>query len=435
MRGVSSPPAAFYTCPGEHHSISRSVHLARIAAYFPACQSCLHRCDTGLLPESVLAAWESTAPGRISQVRLTGDGLRGRYLNDLTRMDAQQWAMVLAAWLWDQRPLPGRCADRQAADTLSETAPAGPVVVVGYDERIASPDLAIGVVTGLRRMGCQVVDLGQTLKPQWQFAAGQLSADAGMFVTGNGYDAAWTGFDVLGPHGVPLDDERLWTQWSIAVTQPVSRPTRTPGTLRTWPVNAAYEATLWQHFHALRPFRVVCGAASPLMEQLLVRLFPRTPCEVHVVRLPQPRDEDAATVTANTLRQTLIEKHADLALGCAMDGQAITLMDENGDVVPASQWLPWLITRTLVEHADRKAVVMREAVEQAPPLSLARTVIDGGVTEFVTQLNTTSTLCGVDAALRFWWADTTPVCDALVTLAAILRAASWSSEPLSVQVQ
>lgn len=435
MGSVATPPGAYYTCPGERHAISRSVHLARLAAFFPACQACPHRCDTGLLPESVLASWDQTTPGRISQVRLIGDGLRGRYLNDLTRMDAQQWAMVLAAWLWDQRPLRGRCDDQSAVEAVSETCPVGPVVVVGYDERTASPDLAIGVVTGLRRMGCQVVDLGQTLKPQWQFAAGQLAADAGMYVTGNGFDAAWTGFDILGPHGVPLDDERLWTKWSIAVTQPVCRPTRTPGTLRTWPVTAAYEATLWRHFHALRPFRIVCGATSPLMEQLLARIFPSTPCECHVVRLPQPREEDAAAVTANTLRQSLLEHNADLALGFAVDGQTITLMDERGDVVPAAQWLPWLITRTLVEHPDRNVIVMRDAVEQASALSLARTVIDGGATDFVTELNTDSALCGVDADLRFWWADTTPVCDALVTLAAVLRAASWSGEALSAQLQ
>ncbi|HET6425817.1 MAG TPA: hypothetical protein VFG20_19155 [Planctomycetaceae bacterium] len=434
MRGVSSPPAAFYTCPGEQHAISRSVHLARLAAFYPVCQSCPHRCDSGLLPESVLNTWEATTPGRISQVRFVGDGLRGRYLNDLTRIEAQQWAMVLASWLWDQRPLPGRC-DEIDTDQTTARLPAGPVVVVGYDERVSSPDLAIGVVTGLRRMGCQVVDLGQTLKPVWQFAAGQLAADAGMYITGNGFDAAWTGFDVLGPHAVPMDDERLWTKWSIAVTQPVSRPTRTPGTLRTWSVTADYESTLWQHFHALRPFRVVCGATSPLMEQLLARIFPHTPCQFHLVRLSQPRDEDLAAVTAATLRQAVIETQADLALGFAVDGQSVTLMDERGEVLSPAHWLPWLITRTLVEHSDRNAVVTRRAIEQASALALARTVIDGGATEFVTRLNTDTALCGVDDGLRFWWADATPVCDALVTLAAILRAASWSGEPLSEQVR
>lgn len=433
MRETLSPPAAFYTCPGERHAISRSVHLARLAAFHAACQACPHRCDSGLLPPSIVTGWEAAA-GRISQIHLSGDGLRGRYLNDLTRRDTQQWAMVIAAWLWDRRPLPGRCDDAPIPTEMDFSFPPGPTVVVGYDERPSSPDLAVGVVDGLRQMGCQVVDLGQTLKPVWQFAAGQLTADAGVYVTGNGHDASWTGFDLLGPQGVPLDDAGLWNRWSMAVTMPVSRPTRTPGTLRTWSVAADYEATLWQHFHALRPFRVVCGATSPLMERLLARIFPRTPCHYHGLRLLQPRDEDAATLTAATLRQAVLEQQADLAFGFGVDGQSLTLMDERGEVVPAGQWLPWLMTRTLVEHSDCHAVVSRAAVEQAAGLALARTVVEGGAMEFVTQLNSPTALCGVDAALRFWWADPTATCDALVTLAAILRAASWSGDTLSSQV-
>lgn len=435
MRELSSPPAAFYTCPGERHAISRSVHLARLSAFFPACQACPHQGDTGLLPESVVAGWESAAAGRTSQIRLVGDGLRGRYLNDLTRRDAQLWAMVVAAWLWDRRPLTGRCTDEAIPVESLGRFPTGPTVVVGYDERPSSPDLAVGVVEGLRRMGCQVVDLGQTLKPVWQFAAGQLAAQAGMFVTGNGFDASWTGFDLLGPQGVPLDDHALWQRWSIAVTMPISRPTRTPGTLRTWSVATDYEATLWQHFHALRPFRVVCGASSPLMERLLARVFTRTPCHYGGLRLLQPREEDTATGTAAALCQAVLEQQADIGIGIGVDGQTLIVMDERGEVIPAARWLSWLITRTLVEHSDRNAVVDRHAVEQASGLALVRTIVDGGVTEFVTQLNSPMALCGVDAALRFWWAESAPTCDALVTLAAILRAASWSGDPLSMQLE
>lgn len=434
MRELSSQPAAFYTCPGERHAVSRSVHLARLSAFYSACQACPHRGETGLLPESVILGWESAALGRTSQIRLIGDGLRGRYLNDLTRYDAQQWAMVVAAWLWDRRPLAGRCDETPIAAEPVNPLVTGPTVVVGYDERPSSPDLAIGVVDGLRRMGCQVIDLGQTLKPMWQFAAGQLGAEAGVFITGNGFDASWTGFDLLGPHGVPLDDEALWNRWSIAVTMPVSRPTRTAGSLRTWPVSAEYEATLWPNFHALRPFQIVCGTTSPLMERLLARVFTRTPCRYHGVRLLQPREEDAAAQTAAVLKTAVHEHQADMAFGIGVDGQTLTLMDERGAVIPAEQWLPWLMTRTLVELPQYNAVVSRAAVEQASSLALARTLVDGGAREFVTALQAPTALCGVDAALRFWWAETTPTCDALVTLAAILRAASWSGDPLSVQI-
>ena len=39
-----------FRCPGDTHSISRSVHLSRLAAFYPACRQCQHRGDTGQLP-------------------------------------------------------------------------------------------------------------------------------------------------------------------------------------------------------------------------------------------------------------------------------------------------------------------------------------------------------------------------------------------------
>src|SRR5690242_5709376 len=44
---VDSPtPHAEYQCPGEAHPISRTVHLGRLASFYHACRSCVHRNDT-----------------------------------------------------------------------------------------------------------------------------------------------------------------------------------------------------------------------------------------------------------------------------------------------------------------------------------------------------------------------------------------------------
>ncbi|OYW13988.1 MAG: hypothetical protein B7Z55_16170 [Planctomycetales bacterium 12-60-4] len=41
---------------------------------------------------------------------------------------------------------------------------------------------------------------------------------------------------------------------------------------------------------------------------------------------------------------------------------------------------------------------------------------------------------GIDPQHRFWLGGTNPTCDALATLAAVLRALSWSDVALSVQL-
>ncbi|MBW3542532.1 MAG: hypothetical protein KY476_19900, partial [Planctomycetes bacterium] len=181
-----------YICPGESRPISRSVHLARLAAFYPKCRDCALRGETGQLPPRIIE-WRRTAEGRVEPPsRASDDGIRGVYLNEIDRRRTEQIAARLAAALWERQP------------PVSGDSRPQPSVVVGYDERPCSPDLVTGVVRSLRRHGCRVIDIGLTTKPAFWFAADHLEATAGLFVTGSGCEPSWTGLDVVGQGGAPL---------------------------------------------------------------------------------------------------------------------------------------------------------------------------------------------------------------------------------------
>ncbi len=416
MNRALTPPPAYFTCPGETIAIPRAVHLARLAAFYPACQHCEHRCETGLLPPSIVARWEDPGATQVAQIRVVGDGLRGRYLNDLGRADARRIASNFTDWL-----------DQLQSEPRKEPL----TVVVGYDERPTSPDLAIGVVEGLRRGGCLVIDLGQTLKPAWQAAVGTLSAAAGLFVTGAGYDPAWTGIDGLGPAGVPIDAVDLWQRWWLPGN--VVPPSRMPGGHSPRPMWDEYAAGLPRVFHALRPWRLVCGTTSPLVERFLPQLFTGLPCELQVVRLTQPRSADELAVQSAQLREVILKTGADLGIGLGEDLQSLFVLDEFGTVTPVEVWGPWLLERLLAEDRGATAVVTAAAIECAPRLAALAKTVESGTAEFVTALHQPSCLGGLDGRLRFWSSAPSPACDALKTLAALLRAASWSAAPVSEQ--
>ena len=46
-----SQPETPFQCPGESHPISRAVHLARLAGFYPACLNCPSRDDVSLVSE------------------------------------------------------------------------------------------------------------------------------------------------------------------------------------------------------------------------------------------------------------------------------------------------------------------------------------------------------------------------------------------------
>lgn len=435
MTVITAPPHASYTCPGEAHPISRSVHLARLGAFYAACRDCPHRGDTGLLSTHVLTEWDRAPRSARVELELTDDGVRGRYLNDLDRRRARLWAAAFAAHLWDERPLLGRVVRAEDHEPAAAPSRLGPTVVVGYDERPSSPDLAVGVVTGLRQMGCRVVDVGLTTKPVWWFAGRRLSADGGVFVTGAGCDAAWTGLDFLGPAGLPLPaDSRTLGLWE-RVAQPIGRPTRTPGAVSTFSALVPYEASLWPQFHALRPLHVVCGCATALTGRSLERLFAQLPCRLTLTPLSTRASQALSGDGAGALEPLFVPGAHDVGFAIGEDGQSCAAFDEQGRPISPAALQRWLVSAVL--RAEPQGQVAA-ATNVLPELSAAAgphhgRLVDAGATlvELAAALQSPAALLGVDPRGRIWRRDEGPTCDALSTLGLLLQSLSLSDAPFS----
>ena len=130
-----------FICPGETHPISRSVHLSRLAAFYPACRDCPFRTETGNLPKQTVERLQKTEH-RVQRASLFAtEGVRGVYLNEINRSKAGEMAAALASLLWEEDPPVGRLDTQRPA-----TQQHSPAVVVGHDERPSSPDIVTGVV-------------------------------------------------------------------------------------------------------------------------------------------------------------------------------------------------------------------------------------------------------------------------------------------------
>ncbi len=104
---AASATAEIFRCPGEDYDISRSVHLARVAAFYSKCRDCPHAPGGDGLPTVAAECLKSTmdrspfTAGRHASL-FTLEGVRGRYLNELTRALASEIAGAMASCLWDE---------------------------------------------------------------------------------------------------------------------------------------------------------------------------------------------------------------------------------------------------------------------------------------------------------------------------------------------
>ena len=227
LQPVSGSP---FVCPGTSAAISRSIHLARLNAAWPACDQCEWRFDSEGLAERTVQETERIRSHRIDGIRRTEFGIRGQYINDIDRQTAAELTRIFCACLHersatddttkvgainDKRPSVNpptmnrleqiRAVDEKRTTFIDETpatfqsiAP----VIVGYDGRSASVDLAIGVVAASREFGLPVIDIGRCTAASIQEAVRTFRECCGaIFVTGAGCPNAWAGLDVFDHSG------------------------------------------------------------------------------------------------------------------------------------------------------------------------------------------------------------------------------------------
>ncbi len=436
---TTNSPQTLYTCPGEEHPISQAVHLSRLAAFYPKCRDCRHRYDTGQLPQQTIDRLQSTERRIRRRSLFTTEGVRGIYLNELTRSKVGHVAAGLASLLWDETPLLGRLTAGSADQRKSKRS--GPLVIVGYDERPSSPDIAAGVGSALRRMGCHVVDIGLTTKPCFCFTVDHFLAAAGAYITGAGYEPAWTGLDVVGRGARPYSHCAGLDRLETRLREGFSRPTRYAGSRRAFAATVPYEAGVWKHFHALRPLQVCCGCPTPMVFRLLTQIFERLPCELHWIPVPRRVRNVVDDADADACRIAEAVRRTGSHLGMLIDDDSARcgFFDERGRMVPGRDVTRAISEIVLAEHPNGKVVIESTAIAalQSSIKFFGGQCVDGGTTaaELWTSMHDGEAVFGGGDSGRFWFREAYPACDAVLAMAKVLQALSRSDATFSATVR
>jgi hypothetical protein len=437
---LASAPVITLRCPGEAYDIPLAVHRARLAAGYAKCRHCRHHPEAVALAETGAPESQSaTASGPVVEMGATPiapavaalfqpEGIRGVYLNQLDRQLAGELAAAFAQEL--ARDLPELATDTglepdPSADSMPEWGEGvrvlqagvpGPVVVLAHDERPISPDLARGVCLALRRMGCQVVDLGLATRGELGWAIGQLQGVGGVLVTGAGKGPEWTGLDLAGPGGEPWSQPGRLTDVLRTWQNGVVRTARRSGGLRSTRLRTEYLAQYQPACHGLRPLRVAWGCASRLPTRLVRQVLQATACQLFEVETAvRSRGlEVLAERDLQPLVDCVLRERAHLGLWVDELGQQVWLVDERGVLVPSERHASWL------QASERGAEQPPRAVPRRPSREAAwRTLRQTEAAQ-------------VEGPAGFH-AFTTPFtgCDAVGTVVRTLRALSQSDRAVS----
>jgi hypothetical protein len=211
--GMDTAPDAMFVCPGQTGSITRSLHLARLGAAWPGCDECEWRHHTEGLPERSVSEVVRIRQQRTEGIHRTEFGVRGAWLNALDRQIASELVRIFCLCLLRSKTPRELRGDLSGGDVTISMTSLSPVIT-GYDGRSFSPDLYAGITAAVTEMGFGVLDIGRTTMATMQEAIRTVpEMMGGIFVTGAGQPAAWTGIDVLDTRGesVPV----VWKDFGV----------------------------------------------------------------------------------------------------------------------------------------------------------------------------------------------------------------------------
>jgi len=421
-----SPRAACdeFRCPGEAYSISRAVHLGRLASYYPACRECAHRADVRLLPAPIARGWSEVLNRPEVAASFTAEGYEARSTGALTIDDVRAVALALGTVAW-----------------RSQTAAASvPQVLIGSDGHWSTADLVHAASEALVWAGCQAVDVGAVTTAALACGGQARGCDA----------ALWIGNATGMPHAIALRCFGSGRPWSSpgeldAVRSLVAalpqRPKRGGGGLERAEVTEDYLAPLESWFHALRPLRFVVDTTCEPWLASMNRLANRAACEIVRTGGPEPPELLPRVAESWLERRLRSIGRRVVASGCHFGiwvdgaGETCRLIDERGDTVNGERFC-----RLLARHVCQQQAGAAVALEPAAMVDTRRaleavgaSVVVGGDTREA--MSRAIEGCGATFAAgpsgRFWFAGQSPLPDALLAVGLLLSILSQSDRPLA----
>ena len=258
---------------------------------------------------------------------------------------------------------------------------AGGEMVLGYDMRPTSPDLADAFAAGVRATGADVILIGLASTDQLYFASGSLGLPGAMF-TASHNPAGYNGIKLCRAGAVALSSETGLTAIRERVEAGADAGRSPVGSLRRRDVLDDYAAYL----HRLAPVRgrrltVVVDAGNGMAGYTVPAVF--DDLDVDLVPMyfeldgtfPHHEANPLDPATLVDLQRRVVEEQADLGLAFDGDADRCFAIDETGAVVSPSALAGLIADRSLTAEPGAHVIHNLITSRAVPELIVAR----GGV--------------------------------------------------------
>lgn len=231
-----------------------------------------------------------------------------------------------------------------------------PSVVVGYDMRPSSPELAAAFARGANRAGADVVDIGLCSTDELYFASGRFNQPGAMF-TASHNPAQYNGIKMCRELAQPIGMETGLAEIRDAVAAGKDLTAATPGSISKRDVLADYAAFLLELSPVSgRRLKIAVDAGNGMAGLTAPEVLGRIDAEVTELYYELdgtfPNHEANPIEAANLvdLQKAVREVGADIGLAFDGDADRCFLVDERGELVSPSVLTALIAARELAKE-------------------------------------------------------------------------------------
>jgi len=318
-------------------------------------------------------------------------------------------------------------------------------VVVGYDMRTHSPALMEALVKGMNGSGANVIEIGMIDTPQMYFAINHLGACGGVQVTASHNPAEYNGFKISGLQARPIGSQTGLLEIkhiALALRHTVSAGT---GTVTHEDLSEPYRRHVLSFLDSnLKRLKVVIDASNGMAGKWAPILFGDLDLDIIPLNFecngtfkhdPNPLVE----ANLDELKQTVIEKQADLGMCFDGDADRLIVIDEKGQTIGcdimtallAGYFLQVNPGATIVYDLRSSRVVPQEILKYGGQPRRERV----GHVFMKKTLKDTKGVFGGELSGHFYYRDNFYADSGMITLVHVLNILTAHDQPLSELVR
>ena len=230
-------------------------------------------------------------------------------------------------------------------------------VVVGYDIRLTSQELAAALTAGLTEAGVDVLDIGRCGTEEVYFATGHLGADGGIMVTASHNPSDYNGMKFVREQAKPISADTGLEEIRALVLTGDPPAASVPGGIDRVDVTNEYIDCLLGYVDGveLQPLKIVVNAGNGAAGATIDRLEGRLPFEFIKIHhepdgrfpngVPNPLLPENRPVTVEAIR----ESGADLGVAWDGDFDRCFLFDARGGFIEG-YYIVGLLAQAMLER-------------------------------------------------------------------------------------